>query len=227
MKGFKNENKLLPMEVQEKVREEIIDLRKAIDEQIDRVSKITSNRDFKELLKHEELIEKMGKIEYFESLAKSAYSIALDYVSIASKSSYARELALIHLLLSRLYADIALALIKDVNLDSIIPDIIEVSTLFTDFPLTVYDPQKLDEIQEKISNMKINEAIKKELVDDLNKLVNAFKVKIHEFDDGMMIFIDNDEKLLDLEDHDAIVRVYRSRNRKISAIDIIYTDKDE
>ena len=215
------------MEVQERVRKEIVNLRKAIDEQIDKMSRINTNSDFKELLEHRELIEKMGKVEYFESLAKSAYSVALDYVSIASKSPYARELALIHLLLSRLYADIAYALIQGANLDPIIPDVIEVSTLFTDFPLAVYDPQKLDEAQEKISNLKIDEDVKKELIEDLKKLENAFKVKIHEFEDGMMIFIDNDEKLSDLEDHDAIVRVYRSINKKIAAIDVVYTDKDE
>jgi len=230
IKSFKNEGKYLVMELQEKIKEgkEIEELKKDIDEQINNLSKSVTKGDFRELLlRHEELIVKMGKIEYFKNLAKSASSIALGYANIASKSSYASELALIHLLLSRLYADIAYALIKDLNLDPVIPDIMEVSILFTDFPLAIYDPQKLDEIQKKISNMNIDEAVKKELVDDLNKLVNAFKVKIEEFDDGMMIFIGNGEELSDFEDHDAIVKVYRTRNRKIDTIDIIYTDKDD
>jgi len=230
IKGFKNGYKYLVMELQRKNKEgkEIEELKKDIDEQINNLSKNATNGDFRELvLRYEELIAKMGKVEYFESLAKSAYSIALGYTNLASKSSYARELGLIHFLLSRLYADIAYALIKGENLDYVIPDIMEVSVLFTDFPVAIYDPQKLDEIQKKISNMNIDEAVKKELVDDLNKLVDVFKVKIHEFDDGMMIFIGNDEELSDLEDHDAIVRVYRSRNRKIDTIDIIYTDRDE
>jgi len=217
------------MELQERAKEqkELDDLRKVIDEQINNLSKNVIKSDFRDLLlRHEELIAKMGKIEYFESLAKSAYSIALGYANIASKSSYASELALIHLLLSRLYADIAYALIKDVNLDCIIPEVIEVSILFTDFPLAVYNPQKLDEIPKRISNINIDETVKKELVEDLNRLVNAFKVKIEEFDNGLMIFV-NDEELSDLEDHDAIVRVYRSTNRKIAVIDIVYNDKDE
>ena len=219
-------NKLLSMEVQERVREEIADLRKAIDKQIDKVSRLTANSNFKELLEHKELIEKMGKIEYFESLAKSAYSLALDYANIASKSSYARELTIINLLLSRLYADIVHALLEGANLGSIIPDVIEVSNLFTDFSSMVYVPQKLEEISEKISNLKIDEAVKKELVDDLNKLENAFKVKIHEFDDGLMIFIDS-EKVSDIEDHDAIVQVYRDKNKRIAVVDIVYHDKDD
>jgi len=214
------------MEVQERVRKEIVDLRKAIDEQIDKVNRITTNSDFKELLEHKELIEKMGKVEYFESLAKSAYSVALDYVSIVSKSPYARELALIHLLLSRLYADIAYALIQGANLDPIIPDVIEVSTLSIDFTLAIYGPQKLDEISEKINNIKIDQDIKKELIGDLKKLENAFKVKILEFDDGLMIFV-NDEKFSGFEDHDAIVEVYRDRNKRIAVVDIVYNDKDD
>jgi len=229
IKSFKNENKYLVMELKEKIKEgkEIEELKKDIDKQINNLSKNVIKSDFRDLLlRHEELIAKMGKIGYFESLAKSAYSIALGYANIASKSSYASELALIHLLLSRLYADIACALIKDVNLDPIIPEVIEVSILFTDFPLVVYNPQKLDEILKRISNINIDEAVKKELVEDLNRLVNAFKVKIEEFDNGLMIFV-NDEELSDLEDHDAIVRVYRSTNRKIAVIDIVYNDKDE
>jgi len=229
IKGFKNGYKYFVMELQRKIKEgkEIEELKIDVDEQINNLSKNPTNGDFRELLlRYEELIAKMGKIEYFESLAKSAYSIALGYANLASKSSYARELGLIHLLLSRLYADIAYGLIKGENLDLVIPDIKEVSVLFTDFPLAIYDPQKLDEIQKKINNMNIDEAVKKELVEDLNKLMNAFKVKIEEFDNGLMIFV-NDEKLSDLEDHDAIVRVYRSTNRKIAVIDIVYNDKDE
>ena len=217
------------MELQEKIKEgkEIEELKKDIDEQINNLSKNVTKGDFKDLLlRYEELVAKIGKIDYFKNLAKSAYNVALGYANLASKSSYASELALIHLLLSRLYADIAHALIKDLNLDPIIPDVIKVSTLFTDFPLAVYDPQKLDEIQKKINNMNIDEAVKKELVEDLNKLMNAFKVKIEEFDNGLMIFI-NDEELSDLEDHDAIVRVYRTTKRKIAVIDIVYNDKDE
>jgi len=214
------------MEVQERVRKEISDLRKAIDEQIDKVSKSTSNSDFKELLEHKELIEKMGKVGYFESLAKSAYNVALDYVSIASKSPYVRELALIYLLLSRLYTDIAYALIQGANLDPIIPDVVEASALSIDFPLAIYGPQKLDEISEKINNINIDQDIKKELIEDLNKLINTFKVKILEFDDGLMIFV-NDEKFSSFEDHDAIVEVYRDRNKRIAVVDIVYNDKDD
>jgi len=214
------------MEVQERVREEISDLRKAIDEQIDKVSKSTSNSDFKELLEHKELIDKMGTVEYFKSLAKSAYYVALDYINVASKSPYARELALIHLLLSRLYADIVDALIKGVNLDPIIPDVVEASALSIDFPLAIYGPQKLDEISEKINNINIDQDIKKELIEDLNKLINTFKVKILEFDDGLMIFV-NDEKFSGFEDHDAIVEVYRDRNKRIAVVDIVYNDKDD
>ena len=138
------------MELQERAEEEkeLDDLRKVIDEQIDNLNKSNVNGEFTDLLlRHEEFEKQKGK--YFSSLARSAYNIALDCANVASKSSYACELAIIHLILSRLYADIAYALIKEANLDLVIPDIIKVSISLTNFPVSINVVQKLWEISKK------------------------------------------------------------------------------
>jgi len=220
------------MEVQESVKEEkeLDDLRRAIDEQIDNLNKSNVNSEFMSLLlRHEEFEKQMGKSKYFGSLAKSAYDIALDYANVASKSPYARELAFIHLLLSRLYTDIAHALLIEVNLDCIIPDVIKVSISLTNFPLSVNVIQKLWEISKKIDNMTLDHQIKARLKEDLKKLESALKGKyvgIEEFDDGVFIDI-NSEEVFDNEVHEAMVEVFRDKNRKIVAIDITYEDKED
>jgi len=220
------------MELQEKAREEkeIEELKKVIEEHLNNLSKNVTNGEFKDmLLKYEELIVKIGKISYFSSLARSAFNLALDYISIASKSPYARELAIIHLLFSRLYADITYALLQEINLDLVIEDVIKVSISLTDFPLSINVVQELDEISKKIDNMIFDHIIKAQLKEDLKKLINVIKgkyVEIKEFDDGVFIDI-NSENVFDNEVHEAIVEVYRDRNKKIVAIDITYEDKND
>ena len=220
------------MELQEKAKEEkeLDNLRKVINEQIDNLNKSKVTYEFLDLLKrYEEFEKQMGKFKYFESLAKLAYSVALDYVNIASKSSYSRELALIHLLLSRLYADIAGAILKDVNLDSIILDVIKFSSSLINFPLLVNAIQELWEMSKKIDDITFDHQIKAQLKEDLKELEFALKGKyigIEEFDDGIFIDI-NREEAFDNEIHEAMVEVFRDKNRKIVAIDITYEDKED
>jgi len=220
------------MELQERAKEEkeLDNLRKVINEQIGNLNKSKVTYELLDLLlRYEEFEKQMGKFNYFESLAKSAYSVALDYVSIASKSPYARELAIIHLLLSRLYADIASAILKDVNLDSIILDIIKFSSSLINFPLLVNAIQKLWEMSKKIDDITFDHQIKAQLKEDLKELEFTLKGKyigIEEFDDGIFIDI-NREEAFDNEIHEAMVEVFRDKNRKIVAIDITYEDKEE
>jgi len=134
------------MEVRERAKEEkeLDDLRKVIDEQIDNLNKSNVTYEFMDLLlRHGEFEKQMGRFKYFGSLARSSYTLALDYRNVALKYPYVHELARIHLLLSRLYSDIAYALIKEVNLDPIIPDVIKVSISLTNFPVSVNVIQKL------------------------------------------------------------------------------------
>lgn len=220
------------MELQERAKEEkeLVNLRKVIDEQIDNLNKSKVTYEFLDLLlRYEEFEKQMGKFKYFESLAKSAYNVALDYVSIASKSPYVRELAIIHFLLSRLYADIASAILKEVNLDSIILDIIKFSFSLINFPLLVNAIQKLWKMSKKIDNITFDHQIKAQLKEDLKELEFALKGKyigIEEFDDGIFIDI-NREEAFDNEIHEAMVEVFRDKNRKIVAIDITYEDKED
>jgi len=220
------------MELQERAKEEkeLDNLRKVINEQIDNLNKSNATYEFLDLLlRYEEFEEQMGKSKYFGSLAKSAYSVALDYTCIAPKSPYARELALIHLLLSRLYADIADAILKDADLDSVILDVIKFSTSLINFPLLVNAIQKLWEISKKIDDITLDRQIKAQLKEDLKGLEFALKGKhigIEEFDDGIFIDI-NREEAFHNEIHEAIVEVFRDKNRKIVAIDITYEDKED
>ena len=215
-----------------KEEKELEDLRKLIDEQIDNLNRSRSNAndEFTDLLlRHEEFEKQMGKSKYFSSLAKSAYSVALDYANIASKFHYARELAIIHLLLSRLYTNIAYALLQGANLDPIIPDLIKASISLSNFPLSVNVIQKLWEISEKIDDMTLNRQIKAQLKEDLKRLESALRGKyidIEEFDDGVAIDI-NSKEVFENEVHDAIVEVFRDKNKKIVAIDITYEDKED
>jgi len=215
-----------------KEEKELEDLRKVIDEQIDNLnrSKSNANDEFTDLLlRHKEFEKQMDKSKYFSSLAKLAYTVALDYANVASKFHYARGLALIHLLLSRLYVDIAYALLQGVNLDPIIPDLIKASISLSNFPLSVNVIQKLWEISEKIDDMTLDRQIKAQLKEDLKGLESALKEKyidIEEFDDGIFIDI-NREEAFDNEVHEAMVEVFRDKNRKIVAIDITYEDKED
>jgi len=222
------------MELQERAKEvkELDNLRKVINEQIDNLNKSRTivNCEFTDLLlRHKEFEKQTGKSKYFSSLAKSAYTLALDHENIASKFPYAHGLALIYLLLSRLYTNIAHALIKGVGLDPIIPDLIKVSISLTNFPLSVNAIQKLWEISEKIDDMILDHQIKAQLKEDLKGLESALKGKyidIEEFDDGVAIDI-NSEEVFENEVHEAIVEVFRDKNKKIVAIDVTYEDKED
>ena len=220
------------MEVRERAKEEkeLDDLRKVIDEKIDNLNKSNVTYEFMDLLlRYEEFEKQMGRFKYFSILAKLSYILAQDYESIASKSPYVRELARIHLLLSRLYADIAYALIKGENLDPIIPGVIKVSISLTNFPISVNVVQKLWEISKKIDDMILDHQIKAQLKEDLKKLESALKGKyvgIEEFDDGVFIDI-NSEEVFENEVHEAIVEVFRDKNKKIVAIDVTYEDKED
>jgi len=105
-----------------------------------------------------------------------------------------------------------------VNLDPIIPEVIEVSISLTTFPLSVNVIQKLWEISKKIDNMTLDHQIKAQLKKDLKKLESALKGKyigIEEFDDGVFTDI-NGEEVFDNEVHEAVVEVFRDKNRKIA-----------
>jgi len=85
------------------------------------------------------------------------------------------------------------------------------------------------EISKKIADMTLDHQIKAQLKEDLKKLESALKGKyvgIEEFDDGVFIDI-NSEEVFDNEVHEAVVEVFRDKNRKIVAIDIIYEDKED